>query len=90
MHTTLAQPGFIADVVNRIKRGGREDGIQQELDRHHLNVKLKHQQAGQREAEVKRQQIQQRKEHVEVKTDAPKLLISQRQNKQRANQVDDK
>ncbi|MOA23203.1 hypothetical protein D3C78_1438080 [compost metagenome] len=87
---TLTQPRLVADVVNRVEGGGRKNGIQQELNRHHGHVKLEHQQAGQREAKVKRQQIEQGKEDVKVEADTPKLLIGQGQHKQRPDQIDDK
>ena len=86
----LAQPGLVGDVIDGVKRRRRQQGVQQKLHRHHLDVKLEHQQAGQRKTEIERQQIQQRKEDVEVKAHAPKLPVGQRQNKRQADQIDDK
>ena len=86
--TSRFQPHFIADVINGVKRRGRQQRLQQILNRHHVHVKAKYQHGGQREAEVKGQQKQQRKEQMEVKTDALKLPPGQRQNKNQRQQID--
>ncbi len=41
--SAFTQPRLVADVVNRVEGGGGENGVQQELYRHHGHVKLEHQ-----------------------------------------------
>ena len=87
-YAAAAQPGFVSHVIDGVKAGGEQLGLQQDLRRRNADVEAEHQRHRQRKAEEEGQQKKQREEDVKVKAHPAKLKVRQGGDKQRGKQPD--